>query len=159
MTVEFCPICYLPAIKQCIIKDICGNNLQNCQACATCVSGHIVSQFGKRTTDFNCLCSQTNKISEDKIKQFMQKDQYMKLERYRLSRQVDSNVNMLWCVNIKCDAAITRIGNARQVVCLKCNTNACFRCQRPWHGDNICDDANAVGFGAYLCRKDVRKCP
>lgn len=66
---------------------------------------------------------------------------------------------MLWCVNPKCDQAITRISGQREVVCLKCKASACFNCQKPWHGDNICGNNEAIGFWSYLCRKGVRKCP
>ena len=66
---------------------------------------------------------------------------------------------MIWCPNSKCDDALTKVGNERKLTCEKCKTEACFICQRPWHGENICQDDQVMSLYGFLCRNDVRKCP
>ena len=75
-----------------------------------------------------------------------------------MGRKVDVDPDMIWCPSAKCDTALRRENNEQRLVCPKCGTNACFRCQKPWH-EGLCDNDGVVGLWGFFFRKDVRKCP
>jgi len=126
MKQETCPLCYLPTFDKWIVRGICDQ--PNCSACHQCVANNIINQFSQRVESFHCICSHLNHVKEERVKEFLGEENYIKLLRYRLARQVDSDPNMIWCPSAKCGGAIRRQGGERRIVCVKCGTNACFRC-------------------------------
>ena len=85
--------------------------------CRTCITSTIKSQFDYGTTkEFKCVCG-SGTLDEEKLKTFLSEKDYKRLLRFRLSREIDSRDDMIWCPNSNCDKALVRARGQQKGEC------------------------------------------
>lgn len=158
MEVEACPVCTLPTFKSWLVSSVCNTNPACTAYCLSCFQMNISSQFARRASNFTCMCSYEHYVREELLKEYLTEDQYKSLQRYRVAEQINHDPDLIWCPTFDCDTAIKRVHGQTRATCQKCNTNACFKCQKPWHQGRCAREGSAQLCG-YFCLRDVRKCP
>ena len=65
------------------------------------------------------------------MQRILKEEDREKLARYRLSRKVDANPNLIWCTNKDCEGGFIELQGSlgsQKAKCLKCEQSVCVRC-------------------------------
>lgn len=128
-----CQICYYKKPKA--SQETETKCSLNCKVCKECLESSIIAQFERHTImNFKCICGNT--IPDEVVQQSLDEKQNARLSRFKRSRMIDEDEDLIWCPYLGCEKEVRRKNKQRKATCEHCGKDACFRCQQLWHEGN-----------------------
>ena len=151
-----CTICYEHLFSQ---SKNGPAHLKNCNCVLhlDCVRPHIQAQLERNLLEFTCPNADCTKlISPSDLKYILSSEELNRYNRLCVSRAVDGNSEMSWCLTPGCNYAFVK-DNQPKFSCPLCFKNYCIECKVEYHQGKSCAEYKAENFDPNADPDEVKK--
>jgi hypothetical protein len=151
-----CLICYSQVEEGELIQGACGHKY-----CKTCWTAYI-SGLVKDAHVLNINCPEFGcgrKLSVEEVKSHLNPAMTAKFDKFYEQAQLALDPSVRFCPTPDCGTAMRGGKSKSKLVCPKCSSVTCFKCNERWHGSKSCESAADAHMAAYARVNNVFKCP
>jgi len=119
-----------------------------CSFCKDCMKSYVEFEIQEGAYDISCpdaQCEKQGVISLAEVDVLVSKELVEKHNKFRLNREVDLDVNRIWCPRAGCETVCNVCGPVERclpqsVHCPTCSSDFCSNCKNPWHSGFSCEE-------------------